>query len=231
MSTPPDQVRSGLTVVTSAAVADAQTVASAGSTPAEVRAALFAAVPLIVDDYMDGATALALDWYGEIREEAAVRRTFSPQAVKTVTEDDVKAMVAESTVALRDVPEKALPEATAVSLRLLQGGIQKQVASGFWDTMTTNSTVDPEATGWQRFARGGACKFCIMLADRGAVYSEATVNFAAHKTCHCVVGPSFDPDAPRADAMQYVASKRDRTEKERADVRAYLNQHYPDVRG
>jgi hypothetical protein len=88
----------------------------------------------------------------------------------------------------------------------LDAELQKFVASGFRDTITENAKDDPAAFGWRRFARHGACKFCLMLAERGAVYRRATANFAAHTHCHCVAGPSYDPNAPRASALQYVAS-------------------------
>jgi hypothetical protein len=236
--TTPSQVRAGLTLVTTAAVADTRTVAEAGRTPAEVRAALFAAAPLIVADYGDGSAALALDWYEELRDEAAPRRPFTPRPLAVVREEELASSVAWATEALYDlerdvarITEELLAEATQQSLTLLEPVIQKDVAAGFRDTVTGNVAVDPEALGWQRFTSSGACGFCRMLADRGAVYTEATVDFAAHTDCHCVCGPSYDPDAPKADVMQYVASAKNRTAAQQAVLREYLNKNYPDSPG
>ena len=229
--TPPSDVRTGLTVVTAAAVADARTVAAAGSSAEEVRAALFVAAPLIVSDYADGASALALDWYEELREAANPPKQFTPTPLSLVTDDDVRASVARSTVTLRAVSDDSLADAIEVSLTLLDSELRKLVASGFWDTMTGNSTEDPSALGWRRYARVGACKFCLMLADKGAVYTKRTANFAAHTDCHCLAGPEFDFDAPLANAMQYLASRRKRTPAQKAALREYLSENFPDAPG
>lgn len=183
----------------------------------------------MVANYIDGSAALALDWYDEIRDEAAPAHPYQPQPVVVVREDAIAGMVARTTEALRDLT--AFDGALAPVISLLTGEIQHEVASGFRDTVTVNSVRDPDAAGWQRFARPGACKFCLMLAGRGAVYAEATVQFAAHGHCHCVTGPSFDPDAPKASVMQYVASSPDRTPTQQAALRDYLNNNYPDAPG
>jgi hypothetical protein len=240
MPTRPDRVRRGLQLVTDAALADLRAVVAAakGESPSTIRAAVFAAAPLLVDKYSDGSSALSLDWYEEIRDAARAPSQFTPSPLRSVTDEDVAAMVAEATKSLHDLEllvdaeaERLVAKATDTSLTLLEGGLQKQVADGFWTTTTGNVANDPDAVGWQRFARGAACKFCLMLAGRGAVYRKSIVNFAAHGGCHCVSGPSFDPNAPRADVMQYVAAKRQRTAKERADLREYLNHNFPDAPG
>lgn len=199
---------------------------------------MFAAVPLVVGDYIDGAAALALDWFDELREAASPPSAFVPSPLTLVDEDAIASSVAWATEPLFDLErdlarltDEMLAQATEDSLRLLEPVVQRDVASGFWDTMTSNSTADPDALGWQRYARPGACKFCLMLADKGAVYTETTADFAAHSSCHCVVGPSYDPDAPRASVMQYMASTKNRTPEQRARLREYLNQNFPDAPG
>lgn len=234
----PSQVRSGLAIVTGAAVSDVRAVAASAESPGDIRAALFAAVPLVVDGYIDGSAALALDWYEELRDEARVRRPFTPTPLTVVLEEDIASSVAWATEALYGleqdlarVTDEMLARATADSLDLLDGIVQKDVASGFWDTITSNSRRDPEAVGWRRYARPEACKFCLMCASRGAVYTEATADFAAHTSCLCTCGPAFDPDAPRASAMQYVASSKHRTPEQQAALRRYLNENFPDAPG
>lgn len=237
-TTSPDRVRRALQRVTQAATADVQKVAAASHSPADIRAALFAATPLIVGDYGDGAAALALDWYEELRDAAKPTKGFTPSPFAVVHEEELASSVAWATQALYDleqqrntIADELVAEATRRSLQLLEPVIQKDVASGFRDTVVNNATRDPAAAGWQRFARADGCKFCLMLAGRGAVYTEATADFAAHTDCHCLAGPSYDPHAPKASAIQYVASRRKRTAKERADVRDYLNHHFPDAPG
>lgn len=233
MPTAPDVVRDALLVVTAAAQSEVQAVTSAAP-PNEWRSAMFAAGPLIVAEYAPATAELGLEWFGEIRDEAKPPNAFTPTPRLTVTDDDVKAVVATLTESLRDVEQQIAKNADRLIAEMsaeLEAAVQRDVASGFWDTVTGNSDDDPDSVGWQRFAREGACKFCRMLAGRGAVYTEATVRFAAHGSCHCVAGPSYDPNAPRADVMQYLGSKRERTAKERTELRAYLNHHFPDAPG
>lgn len=225
-------------MVTAAAIADARTVAAAGRTPTDVRAALFAAAPLIVGDYVDASSSLALDWYEELRAAAKPRTRFSPSPLAVINEDAITSSVAWATSSLYDLgqdlsrlTDELLERARQESLALLEPILQKDVAAGFRDTIVGNADQDPSAVGWQRFARAGACKFCLMLAARGAVYTESSVDFAAHTNCHCVAGPSYDPSAPRASVIQYVASSRTRTPEQQAAVREYLNQNYPDAPG
>ena len=228
------EVRTGLQDVTKAAQSDLRAVGAAASDPAEARAALFAATPLIVSDYAPGSAALALDWFDELRDLASPPGLFAPRPVVTIDDEAISAAVAVTTEALYEIQrgiERDFSEALEESMRQLELEVQKEVARGFWDTMTVNSDEDPDAVGWQRFARPGGCKFCVMLAERGAVYDEVSVNFAAHTSCHCVVGPSYDADAPRASVMQYVASSRNRTPEQQAALREYLNHHYPDAPG
>jgi hypothetical protein len=181
--TTPEQVRSGLQTVTTAAQAEVAAVTAATESPTATRAALFAAVPLIVNDYADGAAALALDWYEELREAAPATKAFTPQPFVLVTDDVLAGIVARTTKALHEIERGILRDvetAMAESIALLGDAVQDQVASGFRDTITENVTADPAAAGWRRFARPEACKFCLMLAARGAVYTEATARFAAH---------------------------------------------------
>lgn len=65
----------------------------------------------------------------------------------------------------------------------LDGGRQTIV-----DTVNT----DRQARGWMRETSGKPCDFCEMLAGRGAVYTEATVDFAAHDGCSCSAAPAWD---------------------------------------
>lgn len=238
MATSPDLVRSALRVVTGAAQADLRE--AAAQAPAEdpqtLRALLFAAAPLIVSDYSDGAAALALDWFEEIREDARPPRLFTPAPVRLVTDEDVAAMVARVSEPIYRYSESPDPEAdldaiAAETMRSIEAEIQLEIAAAFRDTITENADKDPDAAGWQRFARPGACKFCLALADRGAVYTRSSVRFAAHTDCSCLAGPSYDASAPRASVIQYEASSRTRSAADRARLREYLNEAFPDAPG
>lgn len=73
----------------------------------------------------------------------------------------------------------------------MQGSAQRLVLNGGRDTITNVSTQDKAAEGWERVIEPGACSFCAMLAGRGGVYKESTVDFRAHDHCHCVARPVF----------------------------------------
>lgn len=254
MSTPPDDIRRGLQVVTAASVAELQAVAAANATtdPAAARAALFVAAPVVVGYYADAAAALSLDWYDELRDLASLVTPFAPEPVTIVREDYIRKAVAKATeplwlldnsdaletltrqfetgltTAAADL-ESLLDAATKESLARLEPIIQKEVAAGFWNTTVENTRRDPEAVGWRRHAREGACRFCRHLASKGAIFKKDTVDFAAHLNCYCTVSPVFNgEDGPEADVMQYVASQRKRTAAEKKRLREYLAKKYPD---
>lgn len=220
--------------------------AARSGSPSETRAALFAATPLIAAEYTTGSSALALEWYEELREAAEAVQRFSPAPLVLVTDDDLAAIVAETTSALYDIErgiEEDLEAALTESLELLEAEIVEEVAQAYRDTITGNVERDPEAVGWRRFARPEACKFCLMLAARGAVYTEATARFAAHGAvmsgnrkggnCMCIAGPAFGGKEIWAEAtpMQYVASQSKRTPAQQAALREYLNTNFPDAPG
>lgn len=50
---------------------------------------------------------------------------------------------------------------------------------------------DDRAVGFQRVTSGQPCEFCSMLAGRGAVYKDDTVDFEAHDGCSCTSEPVF----------------------------------------
>lgn len=239
----PDEVRTALTAVTAAAATELATAAEPAESAEELRALLSLAAPIIVSDYSDGTAALALDWYEELREIAAPRRPFAPEPIRLVTDEYVRSVVAASTVALVDDPAGTSTEVLDVTLRLVVDSIPEIVADGFRDTITTNAVNDPASAGWKRFARPGACKFCLMLAAKGAVFTEKTARFAAHGAvmagkrkggdCQCIAGPEFGGRDiwTEATPMQYLASRPRRDAYDRARLREYLNENYPDAPG
>lgn len=102
----------------------------------------------------------------------------------------------------------------------------------------SNARADERCIGWRRVTRPGACGFCLMLADRGAVYRESTAAFPAHSNCDCAAEPVFGrvevrdgrqewvswagDDIREASALQYSASKRNRSEDEKAALRTWV---------
>ena len=93
------------------------------------------------------------------------------------------------------------PHASSVMANdALKGASTRMVMMGGRDTITNAVHIDPRARGWERVIKPGACGFCAMLAGRGAVYKESTVDFRAHDHCHCVGRPVFiGQDSVNAD--------------------------------
>jgi hypothetical protein len=81
--------------------------------------------------------------------------------------------------------------ASGMARDALRGASTRMVMMGGRDTITNAVRTDPVADGWERVIEPGACGFCAMLASRGAVYKESTVNFRAHDHCHCVARAVF----------------------------------------
>ncbi|MGZ8723185.1 MAG: VG15 protein [Aeromicrobium sp.] len=218
-----------------AAAATEITNAAAGVALERQADAALSAVGLIVPAYYDAAGSLAVAWYDELRDESRPTTTYAPNIIGDPATDWIEREAAKFRATLdggdleREI-QAMVDEATRLA--------EKEVARGFRDSILGNTRMDEDAIGWSRVARPGACKFCVMLSDKGAVYTEPTADFAAHKSCNCAARPEFvgGEHGPEASVVQYLASSKrsrdDRVQAERnARVREYLNEHYPDAPG
>lgn len=187
----------------------------AGADAVLVRDALLEALPPLADSYSDMAAALAADYYDEAREQAEVRGRFRAEPAPLPGAARYEALVRWGVDPLFGRQDRA------AALGRLAGGLQRVVADASRETIVRSAVRDPQAAGWQRVTDGNACKFCRMLADRGAVYREATVRFASHDDCGCTAAPAFDPGRS-VQVNAYRASKRQPSEADRARVREYL---------
>lgn len=221
--------RAALNLLTNDAVAASLEVfARLSGNPERRRAVLLDTIPALISYYADGSSALAADFYDEQRELAAVQTRYVSESV--VADRTVKQRRA---IAWASDPmfDSALALSTSVASRLAEV-VQLEVARPFRDTITSNRRRDPSSVGWRRVTVGG-CKFCRMLADRGAVYRQETARFAAHTSCHCTAEPVFTTNdtGVEASVMQYRASRRGRTQKQRDELRSYLETYYSDFPG
>jgi hypothetical protein len=229
MATPPDLIRAKLVQVNDAASVDILSAASLVAPERRARAAL-EAVPLVVPAYYDAAATLALAWYDERRDESNPVTAYTPKIIGDPETDWIDREVAKFGRTL------AVTDAEALSALLVNETIrlaEKEVARGFRDSITGNTRIDRDAIGWSRVARPGCCKFCAMIASRGAVFRESTAHFAAHRSCHCAAQPEFagGVHGPEASVVQYIATSPQRTEAQKAELRTYLNSNFPDFPG
>lgn len=228
MATSPEAVRAQLTIVTGAASAEVAN-AVAGVALERQAEAVATATSLIVPGYYDAAASLAVAWYDEIRDESNPVTAYSPKIIGNPATAWIEREAQKFATTLEGDLEAEMARLMDEVGRLTE----KEVARGFRESVTGNTQDDADAIGWSRVARAGACKLCVMAADRGAVYSRATAFFAAHTDCHCAARPAFQGGeyGPEASVEQYMAAKKRRTTKERAALRKYLNENYPDARG
>lgn len=179
-------------------------------------------VPGVVAFYSEGSAALAVDLYDDLRVGAEGR--YAAQPVILDRSVKIRRGVAWASEPL-SVDDDELAAARLAKL------MRSEMARPYRDTILTNRKQDPASVGWKRITRGPqSCKFCRMLADRGAVYKATTATFASHDDCMCTAAPVFKGGevGPEANTAQYVASKRRRTAKEKAFLRDYLAGNYPD---
>lgn len=220
--------RAALELVTTSAVAEATSLPERfRGSPEARRAALLESVPALISYYSDGTSALAADFYEEQRELAQVQSVF---VAVPIVADRVERQ--RRAVAWASEPMFDAALGVTVASRLAEV-VQIETARPYRDTILGNRNRDPDAVGWKRIANPGACKFCVMLAGRGTVYRSKTVRFASHENCFCSAAPVFGKDdvGEEVSRFQYMASIRQRTPKQKAELRAYLNANYSDFPG
>ena len=169
--------------------------------PERARDLLLEYVPVLVQQYGESAAVLAADWYDEVRAADGVKGRYRAEPV-TVDE----AVAIERTV--RRAAGGLWTDSPLDTLTGIQSKAGKYTLSSSRTTVMRASFADPYAYGWKRVTQGATCRFCRMLAGRGAVYSEETAHFAAHGHCDCAAVPNFDPDAQPIEVDLYEASRR-----------------------
>lgn len=184
------------------------------------RLQLLDTIPEVTAFYSEGSAALAADFYDDARASAAPPSAYAatPVVMDRVVKIRRGVAWASEPLSVDDV------EAAEARMALL---VRSEMAKPYRDTIITNRKQDRACVGWTRIASGSACGFCKALAARGAVYRKDTAYFAAHDDCMCTCAPVFrgGETGPEASVMQYMASKRRRTPRERALIRAWAAEY------
>jgi hypothetical protein len=94
-------------------------------------------------------------------------------------------------------------QAMANGLVQVSGSISRLALNTGRDTIQDTVQRDPKALGWSRVASGTACGFCAMLASRGPVYKEETVDFESHDHCTCSSEPFYKGSDWAPNALAY----------------------------
>lgn len=161
---------------------------------------------------------LATELYQSARDYAGITTAFTPRPTTTIDTGIVEksldwalAPVGGATN-LADMTDDAL----ASTLSRLQAVATRVGARAHEDTVIGNLIDDPEPARMRRVPAPGACPWCLMLATRGFVYTEATVTRTSsgtkyHDRCKCVAEPQFDgegtPELVRRAERAWTKSK------------------------
>jgi hypothetical protein len=74
---------------------------------------------------------------------------------------------------------------------MTSGSVARLVLDAGRQTVMRSVLRDTRGKGWERVAGGAACRFCLMLAGRGSVYTEESVDFRSHDHCACSAMPVY----------------------------------------
>lgn len=183
------------------------------STAVEAREALLDVLPSLVDTYSLASATISADWYDDLRDAVEVRGRFAAFPVEPErTGADVLARWGVGPLFAEE------PDWNRART-LVKGGMQLRIANASRYTVAGSSVADPAADGWQREGVG-SCGFCAMLIGRGAVYTEATVDFGAHDHCRCSAVPAWK-GRPRS-VKPHTPSSRKVTDADRKRTREWL---------
>lgn len=216
--------------VRSAAVADVDALVATANLEAasSIRPLVMDGVMPLAGSYALAAGALAADWYDAERAAAGVRGGL--RALVAEPPDDARYESLAGWIAAMYTTREG-GEVVAPDVRgLLSGAVQRIVSDGHRGTISGSSIADPQARGWAIFASGKeTCDFCLMLIERGGVYTRATSTFAAHDSCHCHAGPVWAGAESKVDEYKRSARRRPGDEnsasriRERERVQAWID--------
>ena len=152
--------------------------------PEDFRDELLKFYPDLITTYGDTAGVIGADWY---------------EVLRSARNQGVSAAQFRATIAIPVPDEQSIRAAkwalgpffdeqadSALSLDRLQGTMQRLVTQPFRDSIWYSAASDPVRTGVLRKPTGlSTCKFCVMLASRGPVYSYSA---SGTSTAGSVVG-------------------------------------------
>lgn len=170
-------------------------------------AALQLFMPELINEYGDMAGAVAADFYDSLRADSVAKRSYRAVLSDVVKPDAVKA---NTRWAVNPLFGNTDPTQTLDNLNLVT---DKAVKASGRNTIELNVERDPALARFARVPTGAkTCKFCLMLASRGAIYlSQKTADDAYHGHCDCQAIPVWDdndlPEGYNPDAL-YEEFKR-----------------------
>lgn len=181
-------------------------------------AGLMDTLPGLTALYGGAAASLAADFYEEQRALAGPSGRFSAVVAPLPGEERFRSLASWS---VGDLPLD--DSRIQVVKSKAAGALERIVANAGRDTIIASAERDRAAQGWQRITGPTSCGFCQMLAARGVVYTNRTVDFGAHDSCSCVAAPAFS-GAPRP-VQAFEPSPTDIPDADRARAAEWMRQH------
>lgn len=155
---------------------------------------LKALMPDVVQTFGAAAASLAADYYDSVREAAEISSDFAAEALDTVPAEQILASASYATKGVYTDGADLL--ATSGQVLKVVDRLTKKPGR---DTLYRAGLIDPSPPRYARIPQGSVtCRFCAMLASRGAVYASAA-SAGEHKDfhdhCDCAVSLIFDGQA------------------------------------
>ena len=163
--------------------------------PDLAKLALFDVVPALVAQYGDIAATVAADWYDELRASEGVSGRFRASLAPLVPDEIVNGRLGYATR-----PEGPLFMGSFDTLTAFLSMITNEYSlQPGRDTVMQAAHKDKAA--YARIPEPNACKFCLMLASRGFVYSKDTAGDSKkfHGKCRCNAMPVWDETKARVE--------------------------------
>lgn len=152
--------------------------------------------------------AVGIQYYDAVRALSVSGSTYSSTLPDLAPEEkyDISMGVTGPTEIKKAIKNGAdFDTARSKAFVTLSGATQKILADTGRSGITTNSTKDKAAVGWQRLSTTGTpCYFCALLISRGPVYKNAATagklsdvrfvgegKFKVHDHCSCYAEPLF----------------------------------------
>lgn len=147
-------------------------------------AALKDYLPLVADPYVQSALDYSLVWYEDLAPD--VDYVPTPPAVPDDGEDIGQLFPVAK---LHNTIEWAVHTSAdaAAATAKLAGSLDRMVYDASRAVVEHNAVA--EKVKYARVARPGACRWCRLMATRGAVFTSAANSIKGHDSCHCVAVP------------------------------------------
>lgn len=163
--------------------------------PDVVKRELFAYIPVLIAQYGDIAATVAAEWFDEVRAAEGVRGRFRSTLAGLVPDEVVNGRLGYATrpdgpLFLGDLDTLTAFTAMMANEYALQPGRE-----------TVMQAAHKDKAAYARVPEPGACKFCLMLASRGFVYSKDTAGDTKkfHGKCRCNAMPVWDETRARVE--------------------------------